>query len=120
MVARYLTMKIHTITTVELLRNNIFVSERARKIWIEKPDIDAWLIYNIWEVANPTIADLVPIENEHVIYRDYGIALTAKGMAKPVARQFFAFVQSLEGASIFKKWGWIVPDGMQDIKKTQQ
>jgi hypothetical protein len=38
-------------------------------------------------------------------------------MANPIARQFFAFVQSLEGASIFKKWGWSLPDGMQDIKK---
>jgi accessory colonization factor AcfC len=60
---------------------------------------------------------LSKIENEHVIYRDCGIALTAKGMANPIARQFFAFVQSLEGASIFKKWGWSLPDGMQDIKK---
>jgi accessory colonization factor AcfC len=112
------------IGTVKAFRKNIVAyapnSAEAKKVWIERPDIDAWLIYNIWQIANPTIADLVSVEKEHVIYRDCGIALTAKGMANPLARQFVNFIQSAEGARIFKKWGWIVPDGIRDMNKAQQ
>jgi len=104
------------IGAVKAFRKNIVSyapnSAEAKKVWIERPDIDAWLIYNIWQIANPTIADLIPIEKEHVVYRDCGIVLTAKGMTNPLARKFIDFIQSAEGARIFKKWGWIVPDGI--------
>jgi hypothetical protein len=35
-----------------------------------RSDIDAWIIWNIWQVANPTVADLVEVEPEYRIYRD--------------------------------------------------
>jgi accessory colonization factor AcfC len=82
-------------------------SAAARKTWTERPEIDAWIIWNIWQVANPPIADVVEVEPEHRIYRDTGIGLTTRGQNKEHAKAFIAFLQSPEGAAIFRKWGWI-------------
>jgi len=99
------------IQTVRALRKNIAMfaanSAEARKAWIEQPDLEAWLIWNIWQIANKDLADLVPVSPDYVIYRDAGIGLTHQGKAKEAARQFVAFVQSAEGAKIFAKWGWM-------------
>jgi accessory colonization factor AcfC len=99
------------IQTVRAFRKNIAVyagnSAEARKAWIEKTDLEAWLIWNIWQVANKDLADLAPIKEEYQIYRDAGIALTQQGKAKEAARKFVEFVQSPEGAKIFAKWGWM-------------
>ena len=82
-------------------------SAAARKTWTERPEIDAWIIWNIWQVANPSIADLVEVEPEFRMYRDTGIGLTKKGQGKDAAKAFVAFLQSPEGAAIFRKWGWV-------------
>jgi accessory colonization factor AcfC len=99
------------INTVKSLRKNIVGyaknSAVARQQWIDKPEIDAWLIWNIWQVANPTLADVVKIEPEYAIYRDAGAVLTTQGKTKDVARKFLDFLSSPAGAKIFKKWGWI-------------
>ena len=99
------------IQTVRAFRKNIAVfaanSAEARKAWVDTKDLDTWLIWNIWQVANKDLADLVPIKEEYQIYRDAGIALTQQGKAKEAARKFVEFVQSLEGAKIFAKWGWM-------------
>ena len=71
------------------------------------PSLDAWLIWNIWQVANPTLADVVPIEKNYVIYRDAGIVATHKGAQIAAAHQFIVFLKSSEGAAIFQKWGWM-------------
>ena len=101
------------IQTVRAFRKNIAVfaanSAEAKKAWIEKTDLDAWLIWNIWQVANKELADLVPIKEEYQVYRDAGIALTRQGKTKEAARKFVEFVQSPEGGKIFAKWGWMVP-----------
>lgn len=98
------------IRTVRDLRSNIVSyapnSAAARTTWIEKTDIDVWLIWNIWQVANPKLADTVPIEPEYAIYRDTGVALSQQGVKKPLAKQFVDFLQSKDGAQIFAKWGW--------------
>lgn len=95
---------------VRAVRNNIagFApnSAVARQTWIDHPEIDVWLIWNIWQVANPALADLVPIEPDYAIYRDTGVGLTLQGARKPAAKEFVAFLRSPEGARIFKKWGW--------------
>ena len=56
------------IQTVWAFRKNIAAyagnSAEARKAWIEKTDLDACLIWNIWQVANKDLADLVPIKAE--------------------------------------------------------
>ena len=99
-----------SIDTVRAMRTNIVSyagnSAIAKKTWIEKTDIDVWLIWNIWQVSNATLADVVPIESDFAIYRDAGVGLTAQGATKPAAKQFVEFLKSAEGARIFKKWGW--------------
>jgi accessory colonization factor AcfC len=101
------------IRLVSLLRRNIVLhapnSGAAKQAWIDRKEIDAWIIYNIWQVANPTLADLVPVSKDHVVYRSCGAALTQKGKERRPAKEFVAFLQSKEGAAIFRKWGWMVP-----------
>ena len=98
------------IRTVRELRSNIVSyapnSAAARTTWIEKTDIDVWLIWNIWQVANPKLADTVPIEPDYAIYRDTGVALSQQGVKNPLAKKFVDFLQSKDGAQIFAKWGW--------------
>jgi len=99
------------IESVRALRKNIVKyaknSAVAKQAWIDDPTLDAWLIWNIWQVANPTLADVVPIEKNYLIYRDTGIVATKKGAQSASAQQFIAFLKSAEGATIFQKWGWI-------------
>ena len=98
------------IQTVRAFRKNIVVfagnSAEAKKAWVDAKELDAWLIWNIWQFANKDLADLVPITEDYQVYRDAGIALTQHGKTKAAARQFVEFVQSPEGAKIFAKWGW--------------
>ena len=99
------------INSVRALRKNIVKyaknSALAKQAWIDDPTLDAWLIWNIWQVANPTLADVVPIEKNYAIYRDIGIVSTKKGAQIAAAQQFIEFLKSAEGAAIFQKWGWI-------------
>ena len=99
------------IAKVKALRSKIVEfasnSAAARKTWTERPDIDAWIIWTIWQVSNTFLADLVEVEPEHRIYRDTGVALTRRGQVNAAAKEFIAFLQSPEGAAIFRKWGWI-------------
>lgn len=76
-------------------------------MWSEDASFDAWLVYNIWQVSNPDLADLVPLSPRWVVYRDCGVALTARGRQREHARQFARFLQSPAGARIFAKWGWM-------------
>lgn len=98
------------IKTVRTMRANIVSyaanSAVAKTTWTENTDIDVWLIWNIWQVSNATLADVVTIEPEFAIYRDAGVGLTTQGTTKPSAKAFVAFLSSPEGARIFKKWGW--------------
>ena len=101
------------LSLVRALRKNIALhagnSAIAKQAWTDRPELDAWVIYNIWQVANPALADLVPVGKDYVVYRDCGVGLTARGRDQPMAVQFTKFLQSKEGAAIFKKWGWMVP-----------
>lgn len=98
---------------VRALRRNIVhvapTSADAKTKWIADPSIDAWIIWGIWEKANPTIADRVAVEPQFRIYRDTGTALTMRGKAKPESARFLNFLRSPAGARIFAKWGWITP-----------
>ena len=101
------------LSLVRALRKNIQLyagnSALAKQAWIDRPELDAWIIYNIWQVSNPKLADLVSVSKDYVIYRDCGVGLTVRGKAQPAAAQFAQFLQSKEGAAIFKKWGWMAP-----------
>lgn len=80
---------------------------QARRQWINDKSIDAWLIWTIWQVANPTLADMVPVEAEFAIYRDTGVALTKRGKGRPEATEFVDFLSSPGASAIFSKWGWL-------------
>ncbi len=98
---------------VRALRKNIVFhapnSAAAKDYWVQHPDVDGWIIYNIWQIANPTLADQVTVSKRFVVYRDSGVALTRNGKERAVAREFVQFLRSKEGAVIFKRWGWIAP-----------
>lgn len=100
-----------SIDSVRAFRANIAKfaanSGQARRQWINDKSIDAWLIWTIWQVANPTLADMVPVEAEFAIYRDTGVALTKRGKGRPEAREFVEFLSSPEASAIFSKWGWL-------------
>jgi len=99
------------IKTVKALRSNIVAyaknSAEARQKWIDDPKIDVWLIWNIWQVSNPDLAEVVKIESDYAIYRDANVVITTQGKNQPAAKQFVDFLTSPEGARIFRKWGWI-------------
>jgi accessory colonization factor AcfC len=98
------------IGSVSNFRANIAVfapnSGAARSDWIHDKTLDAWLIWSIWQVSNPSLADVVKIDERHRIYRDCGIGLTVRGESSADARAFIRFLQSPQGAKIFEKWGW--------------
>lgn len=102
------------IGSVRSFRRNIVLvaktSADAKQAWISDPTIDAWLIWNIWQVANPAMADQVEIEPEYRIYRDTGVVVTKRGTEKEGAKAFTAYLASPEGARIFAKWGWRTED----------
>jgi accessory colonization factor AcfC len=86
-------------------------SAEARKVWIKDRSLDAWLIWTIWQVANPTLAQQVPVEPAYRIFRDTGIAITYRGEKRKLARQFAAFLASPAGEKIFVRWGWTPRSG---------
>lgn len=102
------------LAVVKAFRANLVLPEAAnsaiaRQAWVDHPEIDAWLIWNIWQVANPTLADVVAVEPEFRIWRDTGVVLTLRGNSNPQARAFVEFLKSSAGRAIFAKWGWTVP-----------
>lgn len=111
------------IKVVRALRRNIVTfagtSAEAKQAWTSDPTIDAWIIWGIWERANPDIADAVAVEEPYRIYRDAGAALTHRGRGKSAAAGFHAFLRSSQGASIFKRWGWITPSRSPRRKVSQ-
>lgn len=99
------------IATVRALRKNMKLPEAGNsaeglQTWMSDASIDAWVIWNIWQVANPDLADVVPIEDRYQIYRDAGVVLTRRAEHDATAQAFVAYLKSPEGAAIFKKWGW--------------
>ena len=99
------------IRSVRALRGNIALfaaaSADAKQAWTTDPSFDAWLIWNIWQVSNPTIASQVAVEPKYRIFRDTGVVVTQRGAARPEAKAFAAYLASPEGAKIFAHWGWI-------------
>ena len=99
------------IKMVRAFRKNLLLPEaansaEAKQRWIQQKDIDAWLIWNIWQVANPELAQVVEMDEPYRIYRDTGVVLTRRGSARPQAKAFVEFLKSPAGRDIFVKWGW--------------
>lgn len=95
------------------LRPNIILfaknSAEARKAWLENRDIDAWVIWNIWQIANADIADQVGIEPDILLWRPMTIAVTTTSKHRDMASRFAAFLEGAEGARIFARHGWRAP-----------
>lgn len=89
------------IETVRSLRKNIALfapnSAAAKEEWIKDKSFDAWIIWTIWQKANPELADVVEIESDLRVYRDTGVAPTKRGKAKPEVAAFIAFLKSDQG-----------------------
>jgi len=104
------------IESVRAFRSNIVSyasnSAVARDAWTKDTSIDAWLIWGIWQVSNPALADQVAVEPEYTIYRDTGVALTKAGAQKPEAKAFATYLATPEAGRIFAKWGWMTPAGV--------
>lgn len=81
-------------------------SGAAKKTWQADPSLQAWLIWNHWQIDNPDIADQVAVEPALTIYRDVSIAQTEKGRTNPAFRGFLTYLQSDTAADIFAKHGW--------------
>lgn len=99
------------IEELRAFRQNLLLPEAANSAaakaqWIEQPNIDVWLIWNIWQVANPRLADVVEMDEPYRIYRDVGAVVTRNGASHPEASEFLKFLTSEDGRAIFKKWGW--------------
>lgn len=99
------------IETVKQLRKNIGTfapnSAAAKEAWSKDESFDAWIIWTIWQKADPKLADVVEIEHELRVYRDTGVVPTERGKAKPEVASFIGFLEGNEGREIFKNWGWI-------------
>ncbi len=102
------------IALVRALRRNLVLPEaansgEAKQQWVQDKAIDAWLVWNIWQVASPDLADAVEMDEPHRIWRDTGVVITARGRDKPQARAFVEFLASPAGRDIFARWGWKAP-----------
>jgi accessory colonization factor AcfC len=99
------------IRVVRALRANIAFPEAANSAvamqrWQEDPSLDAWITWNIWQVSNPELAEVVALEPRYRIWRDTGVVLTTRGNQRPQAAGFVAFLQSPRGEAIFAEAGW--------------
>ncbi|WP_417220345.1 substrate-binding domain-containing protein [Achromobacter spanius] len=105
--------RLGNIETVRAFRANLVLPEAAnsamaRTQWTEDKSIDAWLIWNIWQVSNPALASMVEVEQPYRIYRGAGAVVTQRGKQHPQAQAFVDYLASDDGKAIFKKWGWKV------------
>lgn len=98
------------IRTLTAFRSHIAVyaknSAEAVDEWKADPSIDAWIIFPIWSIAHPGLAQVVPLEPRYRLYRDCGVVLTKQGENDPNAQAFVDFLASPAGREIFKKYGW--------------
>lgn len=96
------------IEIIKNFRKNIvsFVpnSGAARKMFLENPNVDAWITWIDWAKSNPDYGDVVEIEKELVVYRDFN--LVPNKNAKKDVKEFIEFIKSDNGRKIFKKYGW--------------
>jgi accessory colonization factor AcfC len=58
----------------------------------------------------PVVSGEVTVNEDYVIYRDCGIALTEQGKKKALSSEFIEFLLSPGGARIFSRWGWLTAE----------
>lgn len=104
-----------SIATLRAFRRNIVYAAantaQALQQWNQDPSIQAWLVFNIWAIAHPHVAEIVALEPRYRIWRDCAVGLTLRGQANGAARAFVAFLGGAEGRAIFEHWGWETGQG---------
>jgi len=102
--------KTGSLQSIRDLRRNIVYfapnSADALQRWTSPQAPDAWIIYNIWQIAHPQVAEIVPLGPHHVLYRDMDLSLTQNGKGKTGVEEFYRFVLGPQGKEIFQRFGW--------------
>jgi intracellular sulfur oxidation DsrE/DsrF family protein len=102
------------IRTLRTLRKKVAViaetGVEAMRFWKERPEIDAWVTWNLWFVPFRNEAKLVPVSRDYGIHRRCSVALTNRGKSNSAAVEFVKFLASPEGFKVFESWGWVQGD----------
>lgn len=97
------------IKLVQKFRNNIVSftpnSGTARKMFLENPNVEAWITWIDWAKSNPDYGDVVEIEKELTVYRDVNVV--ARKDANAETLRFIDFLKSDAVKEIFEKYGFI-------------
>ncbi|MGI3028418.1 substrate-binding domain-containing protein [Vibrio cholerae] len=100
--------RLANIESVSKFRDHIVLfapnSGSARKTFLEDEKVDAWITWKDWAIANPQLGEMVEIEPELKVYRDFNIVL--KNHASADEEAFFQFLKSDSAYQVFKKYGW--------------
>ena len=94
-------------------------SAAARSAWIEDPAVDAWIIWNIWQLENADIADAVAIEPDVLIYRSMAIAPVTTSLKSSEVQRFATWLAGPDAQSIFTRHGWRAPSA-ENMKERVQ
>lgn len=93
---------------IKKVRSNIVAFEQgsgAAFASFQETKADAWITWSDWPITNADKVDMVIIEPERRIYRDFNIAISPKADAG--AAQFIAYLTTEEGSQFFKNEGWL-------------
>jgi accessory colonization factor AcfC len=108
-----ITGKLQSLQNLVALEKNIALcatsDEQAVQAWKERPDIDAWVTWNVWHMPRRDLAEVVSMSEDYRIYRKCSISLTERGRSNSVAAGFVDYLASAEGAQVFASWGWMQP-----------
>jgi len=89
-------------------RSNIVLfspnSGGARKAFLENPKVDAWITWLDWAKSNPGLGEVVEIEKELVVYRDFNVV--QKRVPSKDSQQFVDYLKGGESKRIFNALGW--------------
>ena len=102
--------RLRDIEAMAAFRANIDViapnSGAALETWKTDESLDAFLIWNHWQMENADVADLVPTEPDLTIYRDTSIGVTEKGSGNQEVDRFVAYLSGDNASAIFEEHGW--------------
>ncbi|MDB5000573.1 MAG: hypothetical protein JWR76_1650 [Mucilaginibacter sp.] len=74
--------------------------------WKTDSSYDAWITYASWHQNLKDITQVVGLPSALRLYRGTPVALTLNSKHSQQGKQYIQFLQSVQGHSIFKKWGW--------------
>ena len=81
-------------------------SAEAIKAWNTRPELDAWVTYELWAKRLPTTTALIQLPSSERLYRGTPIAITTRSTNVQQAIAFIQFLKTPQAHAIFVKWGW--------------